>query len=87
MEKKKHDFDALYNKYFSVRKEEAKTSREASDKDSYESADLIALETQRLALLEEIISKYIDPMIERMFKEYYSTTKDDINKDKTSKKK
>ena len=48
-----------------------------TDVSTYESADLIALENARIALVDEIMTKYVDPMLDRVFTEYYSTKKDD----------
>lgn len=77
LKKIKDAFDGLYNKHFSNRKKEAKGNRESSESTTYESADLIALENARIALVDEIMTKYVDPMLDRVFDEYYSTKKDD----------
>jgi uncharacterized protein (DUF1501 family) len=77
--KLKSDFESIYNQHFSVWKTKALKLRSDNKVSSYESADLLALEAERVALVNSLYKTYLQPAIDRVFTQYYSTAKDATN--------
>lgn len=72
-------FEWFYNRALSKRKAEALNSRKNDDPKNYESADLLALEKSKQEFVKNIYEKYVKPIIEKVFKQYYSSAKDATN--------
>ncbi|MFZ2151037.1 MAG: hypothetical protein WAZ12_04345 [Candidatus Absconditicoccaceae bacterium] len=82
LENLKGGFEGFYNRALSKRKAEALNSRKNDDPKNYESADLLALEKSRQEFVKNVYEKYVKPIIEKVFKQYYSNAKDVNNNTK-----
>jgi len=76
IEKLKSEFENFYNIALSKWKTDALNNRKNEDPTMYESADLLALEKSRQEFVKNIYNKYIKPIVEKVFKQYYSNAKD-----------
>lgn len=77
-------FEEIYESELSNWKKTALENRKSTDKSLYESANLLALEQARKNIVTRIRNKYIQPIIEKVFNQFYSTKED--AKGKQSKK-
>ncbi len=76
LEKIQQDFEKIYESELSAWKSIALENRKNMDKNTYESANLLALEEAREKIVQRIFEKYIQPIIEKTFNQFYSTKED-----------
>lgn len=74
--KLKSAFETIYETELSNRKKVALENRKSMDKSTYESADLLALEQARENIVARLYKAYIQPIIDKMFNQFYSTAND-----------
>ena len=74
--KLKKALETIYETELSNRKKVALENRKSMDKATYESADLLALEQARENIVARLYKAYIQPIIDKMFNQFYSTGND-----------
>lgn len=72
----KQEIEKIYEEELSNWKIKALENRKSMDKNIYESANLLALEEARQNIAKKIYEKYVKPIIEKTFKQFYSTKED-----------
>lgn len=72
----KMNFEAIYEVELSKWKAVAEINRQETSPKEYEMADLVALEKARIAISNQIWENQVQPIIDRLFKEYYSQSAD-----------
>lgn len=84
LKKLESDFEKYYNDAFTKWQSEALADRQNEKPEDYESADLNALEKQRQWFVKNVYEKYVKPMIDKVFKQYYNNGKDANKKQEKS---
>lgn len=73
LEKAKQTFDSIYTKHLTAWQTKALANRQSMSPAEYESANLLALEEAREAIVKALNDKYGKPIIEKVFKQFYAT--------------
>ena len=76
LKKIQQDFEAIYESELSAWKKLALENRKNMDPNIYESANLLALEEAREKIVKKIFEKYVQPIIEKTFNQFYSNKED-----------
>lgn len=75
-EVKKTDFENVYEVELSKRKSEAEKNRKQLAPSAFAQADLVALDKARQNIANKIWKQEVQPIVERIFKEYYNKAED-----------
>lgn len=70
----KKTIEAIFTKHLTTWKTTALASRQSMSPAEYESATLLALETARQAISNEIYATFAKPLLDKVFKQFYAKT-------------
>lgn len=70
----KKTIEAIFVKHLTAWKTAALASRQSMSPAEYESANLLALETARQAISDELYTTFAKPILDKVFKQIYAKT-------------